>query len=380
MHPDSCIFAAMMKQLLLLLILGISSTLTAQYYQPVFPDLEGEELRVATKDNYKPATVLGFGPARDTLFSKIDGHNDSLTCVYTGHTIYLDPSLDPTEAAYMNASNNGINTEHTYPQAFGAGSGNPRSDMHHLFPTRTPVNNARGNLPFGDIPDNQTDTWYFLNQQTSSVPGANIDAYSEITNDRFEPREDHKGDVARAMFYFYLMYTVEANAANPTYFESQRNTFCTWHFQDPVDEKEWNRTWEIAQRQDGKPNPFVLDCTLAARLYCTEFEDNCEITPVKETELQTPFKIEKQGPNPFQDEMVFQYSLSEAFRVNVQLYNAIGQLIGTLIDEEQTAGQYELQVDQEYLSGQQAGAYYLQVHLNGQQQYFIPQKLIYLPK
>ena len=368
-----------MKQLFFILLILPINTL-AQYYQPVFPELEEEELRVAVKDSYKPTVVLPFGVARDTMFARIDARNDSLTCVYTGHTIYLNPDLDPTEAAYMNGSSNGINTEHTYPQAFGAGSGNPRADMHHLFPTRSPVNTARGNLPFGEIPDNQTDTWFYLNQESSSIPGNQIDLYSEISDNHFEPREDHKGDVARAMFYFYLMYTAEANAGNPTFFEAQRSTFCEWHFNDPVSEKEWNRTWGIARYQDDKPNPFVLDCSVAARLYCTEFEANCAATPTDEIDQSQPFQLEGNLPNPFSEATTIRYSLREAFNVKLILFNTLGQVMTILVDEKQMPGNYEVELNQSQLVWYEAGNLYYQLQLTGESKtYFLPGKIVYLP-
>ncbi|MFN8329951.1 MAG: hypothetical protein U0T81_01815 [Saprospiraceae bacterium] len=43
---------------------------------------------------------------------------------------------------------------------------------------------------------------------------------------------------------------------------------CVTGIQDPVDSLEWKRTFMISQYQDGKANPFVLDCTLPQRCYC----------------------------------------------------------------------------------------------------------------
>ena len=39
-----------------------------------------------------------------------------------------------------------------------------------------------------------------------------------------------------------------------------------WHQNDPINELEINRTWEIAEYQD-YPNPFILDATLIQRCY-----------------------------------------------------------------------------------------------------------------
>lgn len=255
-----------------LLAVALSLPLTAQH-QPVFPGLSGQPLLDSLATAYKPTFLIGQAQSRDTLFGKIDNRNDSLTCVYTGFTIWLDPNLDPTQAAFMNNSPNAINTEHTYPQSLGA-SGLAEGDLHHLYPTRANVNAARGNNPFADIPDEETEQWYYLGQASSTIPAINKELYSERKDGVFEPREDHKGNVARSMFYFYTMYKAQADQQNPNYFESQRQTLCAWHYLDPVDQREWDRTWAIAQYQS-TPNPFVLDCTLPERSYCSDLGFFC---------------------------------------------------------------------------------------------------------
>ncbi len=234
--------------------------------QTIFPGLYGQQLIDSLVAHYKPATVLSYDEARDTLFGVIYNHNDSVTAVYTGYTIYLDPAQDPSDAAYAQD----INTEHTWPQSKGA-TGMARSDMHHLCPSRTNVNSDRGNDPFAEIIDTETDRWYRLDEIRSTIPTQHIDEYSEKDFDasRFEPREDHKGNVARAMFYFYTMYKDQADAADPNFFPLQKNILRSWHHLDPADSLEIRRTNLIANYQDGKPNPFVLDSTLVDRAYFT---------------------------------------------------------------------------------------------------------------
>jgi len=286
-------------RIVLCCILGLYAfAISAQIdHESVFSDLEGESLRIALVENYKTSTVLTYSEARDTFFRNIDAVDNVLECVYTGYEINLDPNLDPTEDAFSQ----GINTEHTYPRSKGADENtNAFSDMHHLFPTREKVNTDRGSLPFLDIIDNQTDKWYLNDNITTSVPSQNIDAYSELlTNQSFEPREQHKGDVARAYFYFYTMYQNQADQADPDFFEIQKETMCQWHFQDPVDEKEWTRNEKIALYQDGMKNPFILDCKLA-RLYCDEIIGSC-LTVSTEEIATAPIQVR---PNPTHD-MIF---------------------------------------------------------------------------
>ncbi len=324
------------------IVLTIGSTLQAQH-EDVFPVYSGSELLDLLVENYKPSTVLSYGQARDTMFSKIDAVNDTLTCVYTGYPIYLDPNQDPTVAAYMGGGANGVNTEHTYPTSKGAEGGNAKSDMHHLFPTRIDVNAARGNEPFAEIDDNLTTEWYYLDQLLSGVPGSNIDLFSEYRAGGFEPRESHKGDIARAMFYFYTMYKVQADAADNAFFPAQQSTLCEWHLLDPVDEKEWERTYKIATRQDGKPNPFILDCTLAARTYCPG--QDCGINDVDEPDAGNPYQLFQNSPNPFVGQTSVRYELNKSFEVEIYLTDVLGRPAGLVVDKHQNAGTYEVSMD-----------------------------------
>jgi hypothetical protein len=262
---------------------------------PIFPINSGQELLDLLVQNYKPSQTLSLPDARDTLYARIYHlPGDSLSCVYTGYTIYVDPALDPSQAAF--AGN--INLEHTYPQAMGAQSGLAASDMHALHPSRVDVNNARGNLPFLELDDAQTNAWFYLDGTFNNPPLNNRERYSRVQYQHaFEPRDDHKGNIARAYFYFFTMYKAQALQANPDFFETQRPTLCQWHAEDPVDEAEYTRSHRIAGYQSGLPNPFVLDCTLAQRSYCPELDLVCQ--PVSSMEVRIPEALPiRIGPNP----------------------------------------------------------------------------------
>ena len=134
---------------------------SAQFYEPVFPSLQGQVLLDSVVARFKPQIVLDYSTARDTMYSKIYLEGDTVYCVYSRHGVYLPPNTDPTTEIFLNGTADGINCEHTFPQSFGAENGNAKSDMHHLFPARIAVNDARANQPFGDVPDNQTQKMVF---------------------------------------------------------------------------------------------------------------------------------------------------------------------------------------------------------------------------
>ena len=138
-------------------------------------------------ENYKTNSTLSYNNARDVMYSTIDLQNDNtLKGIYTNYTITIDPSQDPRPQT--NALN--MNCEHSWPQSMGASGSPQKSDLHHLYPTRGNVNSSRGNKPFGEIDDNQTDKWWRLDYYSNNIPNQFIDEYSEVEsdNEKFEPR------------------------------------------------------------------------------------------------------------------------------------------------------------------------------------------------
>lgn len=305
---------------ILILVVLTGVRMRAQGFQTVFPNLSGAELIDSVASHYRPNDVLDYANARDTLYGKIlSADDDSIRCIYSGHTLYIDHTQDPTQWIYQNGGTNGMNTEHAYPQSKGAADGNAHSDMHHLFPARVQVNEYRSDLPYAEIPDAQTQKWFINNQVVTSEPTKNKDAYAEYKSGAFEPRELSKGDVARAVFYFYTMYRAQADLADPAFFELQRPTLCQWAQQDPADSAELIKTWRIAPYQDGKPNPFVIDCTLASRCWCPGVAPGCL------SETHTPgspvFALEF-WPNPAFDEVALKLQTTAPAVISV--YNFMG--------------------------------------------------------
>lgn len=365
----------MIRFLLLLLFFGLfSQHLFSQSFEPVFPALTGDELLDSVASHYRPAVVLDYANARDTLYASIlAADDDTLRCIYSGYALYLDPTQDPTQYIYLNGSSLGMNTEHAYPQSKGAGDGNPRSDMHHLFPARIPVNEARGEVPYADIPDAQTQKWFRGTQVLFSIPAQDKDSWSEARPFQdFEPRESVKGDLARAIFYFYTMYRVQANAADPNFFESQRITLCQWQAQDPADSAELVKTWRIAPYQEGKPNPFVLDCTLAHRCWCPEVVSNCSVQEQEPEDVPLMLRL---APNPFSGSGRLEMTAPISGNLNARLRSLTGQELAVWQVGEVASGAVSLPIEIPDWGSTQAGL--LEVRLwNGKK--LIQQSIIVL--
>ncbi|TNE71240.1 T9SS type A sorting domain-containing protein [bacterium] len=242
--------------------------------QTIFPGSTGSTLQTELRSAYYPTSVYSYNRARDTLYARIDRHNDTLECVYTGKKIsYTYAEGDASTVAF----NKGINAEHTWPQSYYNSESPMVSDLHQLYPAWDVANSTRNNHPFAEIDDNNTATWLYNGTTTSIKPDVSvIDLYAEYYNSSFEPRESHKGNVARTMFYFWTMYQNEDSVKfnsndNATWFNNMKDMLYEWHKQDPIDQAEIDRSNLIATFQ-GKQNPFVHDSSLIYRAFFLDQE------------------------------------------------------------------------------------------------------------
>lgn len=302
------------------------NSLFSQYKQTeLYPGINGNALLNELFNNYKPNLVLNYTDARIKMYKEIYNVNDTVHCVYTRHALYLDPNFpNPIDYLAKAGSANGINCEHTFPQSKGAEIGNARSDMHHLFPSRWAVNEARSNFPYSEIDDSKTKKWFYLSTELNSKPNSLIDEYSENITGLFEPREDHKGNAARAIFYFMTMYDIQADRA---FFDTMKNTLCQWHIKDPVDSLEWHRSYAIAKYQDNKANPYVLDCSLAKRTYCSA-STVCNLASANNLAINS-FKL---SPNPATEQLLISID-DDLIIKSITIYNNLG-LYTSLSNEE----------------------------------------------
>ena len=259
-----------MRHSLLLLALVAAPLVSAQSQTTLYPGQSGAALLSSIRAGYTPTNTLGYGPARDELYAYEQATDGALCGVYTQFCIQLTPGADPSTDAY----NKGVNAEHTWPQSRGASAEPARSDLHHLFPAKANVNSSRGAEPYREIPDADADGWYRQAASQSTTPSANLAEWSEKDNasyagfgGSFEPRDDHKGDAARAAFYFAAIYDTEvAQAGAQAFFDAMKEDLIDWHYADPVSAEEAARSSWIAGWQ-GRENPFILDSTLARRAF-----------------------------------------------------------------------------------------------------------------
>ncbi|CAN5663262.1 hypothetical protein BH10BAC5_BH10BAC5_29220 [soil metagenome] len=189
-------------------------------------------IRTFTTTGY---VTLGYNVARDKMYETIDDYdnNDTLECVYTGRRAYI-----PNRPG---AGLVGFNCEHTWPQSF-FGSQDPMvSDIFHLYPTDDIPNNQRSNYPFGIV----------VSGITYNVGGSKL-GRDDLNAIVFEPRDVHKGNVARSLFYFAVKYGNQGGYMN----QKQEDVLRLWNVTSPVDSKEIIRNDRIQSFLHVR-NPFI---------------------------------------------------------------------------------------------------------------------------
>ena len=161
----------------------------------------------------------------------------------------------------------GCNIEHSFAKSWWGGSKNDAyKDCYHLNPSNTTANSSRSNYPLG-VP-----TKDLKDQSVTGSLKVGRATYEGETFWVFEPKDEYKGDFARAYFYMATCYGDELTwrldnkdvgskyaMRNDSYLEFrdwELEVLITWHRQDPVSEKETKRMDAVSDFQHNR-NPFI---------------------------------------------------------------------------------------------------------------------------
>lgn len=226
----------------------------AEAYDAVSYDKYGNDLILALRGYLNGIhKTFSYNESRDIMYGYVDNYSGTVECPYTGKTIQATKRPDGTAD---------FDTEHTWPQSFGARTAPEQTDMHHMRPSFKKANNARGSIDFGDV--------------VTSVP-ASQGGYSEGGSEKgrdaaenlvFEVRDEYKGDIARGLFYFALKYTNKTNEDGTTgafLKQTQYDILKNWHKNDNPSQKELERNQRIKERQFTH-NPFIEHPEMLDRL------------------------------------------------------------------------------------------------------------------
>jgi deoxyribonuclease I len=212
------------------------------FRQQIAAHLDDVQLKaVIGKYISSPRVNLGYDRARTFIFSEfyVTHENNS----YIVKDVYCEKDY------VVPAPNNGfpdggvINVEHTWPQSKFSGSfpkDLQKSDIHHLFPTDSGLNADRASYTFGEV---------FKDKKPLKCNISRLGYAANSSQVIFEPPVAHRGNVARALFYFAVNYQMRI--------DNQQEAFLRkWDREDPVDDEEELRNDEIFKIQKNR-NPFI---------------------------------------------------------------------------------------------------------------------------
>ena len=190
--------------------------------------------------------------------------------------IYSNCRYRPTDNGGT-ASSIGVNynREHSFPRSWFGGEVDPmNTDIFHIYPTDSFVNEKRGNLPYGVCAGGET----WSNGQYKAKGRSGFSTYPGYSGKVFEPDDEYKGDLARTYFYMVTCYKQELpswpGSANLAYSTNKYKAFSTWTINmlmewtrmDPVSEKEIKRNEAVYKIQSNR-NPFIDHPELAEYIW-----------------------------------------------------------------------------------------------------------------
>lgn len=235
--------------------------------------------------------------------TSISGYNSSTKIIssYTYGTSTSNKGTNPyLHALYVNRDDTnkttawdthaqtdqwGINREHIWPKSQGfddSGVGGARGDPMHLWAGNGYVNNIHNNHPYGYVQSVSTNCGDKWNTVENNLLGTSKTLGSSYTV--FEPQDDDKGDIARAIFYMVARYNyysgsdsdgIDANNPNlelvqaapeKSSYTSTKTTkgqmgilsdLLEWNRNDPPDAWEIHRNNLLYANFTNNRNPFI---------------------------------------------------------------------------------------------------------------------------
>ncbi|MFO7744187.1 MAG: endonuclease [Psychroflexus sp.] len=284
----------MKRYLLLLFVFNLCFAQSPDGYYSTTEGLSGYQLKTALKNiiddindgNGQPFHQdQGYGSLYSAYASENSGDTDDY---FENDGSLLDMYSEVTDGseAYNyehfqnqcgNYSNEGdcYNREHLVPQSTFNSASPMKNDYFHVVPSDGYVNGARGSYPFGEV---NNPTYISSN---GSKRGPNV--FPGYSGTVFEPIDEFKGDIARAVLYFAIRYEDEFNSSwktNEVLANNPQDFFVSWyidlllswHNNDPVSQREIDRNNNGFQFQ-GNRNPLIDNPDFATRIW-GDFTDN----------------------------------------------------------------------------------------------------------
>ncbi len=269
-HSPLTINLSPLFALLLVAQISFAEEMPAGYYDGI-EGLQDSILKGTLKTIIRNHTVIDYGDGSWEVFYYADQDSNGY-CM----DMYCD---DWKKFGAPGSAVSGCNVEHSFAKSWWGGAKNDAyKDCYHLNPSNSTANSARSNYPLG-IVTKLVKTSGSLKIGTQHHDSLNVDF------NIWEPKDEYKGDFARAYFYMATCYGKDKYGAydptvcsayqgwrldnkdvgsrfamqNDNYLEFQpweQEVLIAWHRQDPVSVKEIKRADAVSNFQHNR-NPFI---------------------------------------------------------------------------------------------------------------------------
>ncbi len=236
------------------------------YYATIDASKYGDPLKVDLYNLIKGHTVRDYDTLEvdmkttDRDWTKSPNPNDEnpiMVILYADYNDTKNITWDKSQGKYGTTTNGQYvwNKEHIWAKSNGFPSDSKAaySDLHHLRASDHQLNSVRSNNPFANGGSYVKD--HFGNTSGCKNSGST-----------FEPQDQYKGDVARALFYMATRYYngdgASANLTLTTGTDASGgkwgylNTLLDWNDLDPVDSFEAHRN-DLVYGLQGNRNPYI---------------------------------------------------------------------------------------------------------------------------
>ena len=300
------------------------ATMMGNYYAGIDANAASflADLQTRISQNYDQIFYSSYAPIMIDKFASRDTTDGQkvLTGVYSGFQ-YLY-----TGAFFYDVMSREHSWPHSWMPTYPDQEGIEYSDLHNLFPThQNNANVVRSNRPLGEV---VTQASSFLSAQYGD----------DLNGNRvYEPRDQHKGDAARAIFYMAAKWNGTGGSwelPDPIDFSVQygqdQEVLKQWHWQDPPD------AWEIARNdfiesEQGNRNPFVdsvnwvcyIDFETLTYIGANSAPCTSVLTGI-EAQLEGDFSI---SPNPSNGAVTLDLNLTEGQQLTIEMMDISGRLV-----------------------------------------------------
>lgn len=215
------------------------SNAPSSYYSAT-EGLSGNALLSSLRSFNQPGNK-SYDWSRYEAADEAEGDSSSIICIYTRHNIKKSAHVGSYSWDTWNREH--IWTQTAYP--------NSKTDNHNIFACEGQINNTRNNKAYKEFNHNVTSPVTEFGHTTDCYTDANW----------FEPPDEGKGEVARAVLYgvVYYNYTMTNMVDKP-------ETLVKWHLEHPVSNRDIFRNNTVYGLQ-GNRNPFVDKPDLVCRVW-----------------------------------------------------------------------------------------------------------------